>query len=200
MSVSINSIESLNKKIDAIRQNRTKVEAQMEFLKKRLSSDLSKYTQEYGVNLKEQGLKATKEKVEAELSKVESEIQAEYNLKEKVVSCIEKGDIAEANKLLGITTEEEEEPQKEEPVEETSISLEDDSDEIAVAPVQAPQKPKKKPNGMFSVGDVFSGLDLSVEDDDLRLDESDDLNIGGDSDDDEDFGFGDMLKGSKFDI
>lgn len=104
MSVAVKDVQALNGRIEELNTKRTKVETQTEMLKGQLSSELSAYEKEFGVNLQGVTLAQTRKLITAEVTKVLNEVSAEYQLKERVVELIEQGDIEAANKLLGVET------------------------------------------------------------------------------------------------
>lgn len=253
--VSVKEVAKLNSRIEKINVERTKAKTKQEILQKKLDEELAEYKEKYEVDLSGDTLKKTKSLIDAEVKKVTKVVEEEYNLKLSIVSAIESGDYAEANRLMGIEEEpeevvEEEEAESEEVEEkeelvdqeeeedfadfgfdedtdvsaksaeesEEAATVESDEDEEELMTVpkvnagaksfldavnnkvksESPKvedveedeeeevKPAKK---MISVKEAFANLnvsDLTVEDDD---DEEED-----------DFGFGDMLAGTKFEI
>lgn len=129
--VNAKNVQSLNDRIEKINNQRVKTETQHEMLTKRLNSELDSYKEQFGVDLVGKSFTETRKKINAEIKKVTSEVEAEFELKEKVVSAIDAGDIAEAYRLLGIEvkTEECEEDATEE-VEDATLSVE--SDELSL--------------------------------------------------------------------
>lgn len=216
--MNVKQVKELNERIEAIQTQRTKVETKKEMLMARLTSEISKYEEIYGVKLTGKSLKDTISAIKAEQDRVSKSIQEEYELKEKVITAIESGNIEEANKLLGIVVEEENQiDEVESQVDEEDNYIDEDED--------------------FSDGDISDDLDADVdmdfsvddeEEDDFGIDDfgiEDNTshksvkNIGSTVDevvkelDDEgedfdalddmdfdDFGFGDMLSGSKLDV
>lgn len=122
MAVSVKQVEELNEKIEKLNTSRTQTETRKEILTQNLSKKLKEYKEKYGVDLEGAKFSETFKKIQAEAKKVSSSVQEEYTLKEQVVNAIESGDIAEANRLLGI----EEEPEE---FEEVLESSEDDVEE-----------------------------------------------------------------------
>lgn len=253
--VSVKEVAKLNSRIEKINVERTKAKTKQEILQKKLDEELAEYKEKYEVDLSGDTLKKTKALIDAEVKKVTKVVEEEYNLKLAIVSAIESGDYAEANRLMGIEEEPEEVIEEEdtdlEEVEEsgevedqedgedfsdfgfdedTDVSAksaeeseeaatvesdedeEEDEEELMTVPkvnagaksfldavntqvkTKAPKveddeeevKPAKK---MISVKEAFANLnvsDLTVEDDE--------------EEDDEDFGFGDMLAGTKFEV
>ena len=192
-------------------------------LKKQLIQGVNDYKKTYGVDLNDKSFPKLSGKVTAELSKVSSDIKAEYELKEKVVSAIEDGRYDEAYKLLGI-----------------EVESADEADDVAVIPDIKVEEHEADIELDLGIEDdeatddgFIGGVDLSVDDDELK-DDSDDVNVDfgvmvdeteeeekphiegqgaldavmtveDDDDDisipslgDEDFGFGDILSGTKF--
>lgn len=218
----IKKVKSLNERIESIQTKRTKAETQKEMLLSSLDAEIKKYSENYGVDLKGKSLKETISLILAEQSKVVADIKSEYELKEKVVSAIESGNIAEANKLLGITDEEEVVVDEEEVEEEYSS---DDFDDIEDE--ETDYFVDEEEDDFGGVDDSDYSFDEEDEEDDFSFDElgtadevdekavenlgtnaddiveeldtADDDDIYGDMDMD-DFGFGDILSGSKLDI
>lgn len=221
----IKKVKSLNERIESIQTKRTKAETQKEMLLSSLDAEIKKYSENYGVDLKGKSLKETISLILAEQSKVVADIKSEYELKERVVSAIESGNIAEANKLLGITDEEEvvveEKPVEEEyssddfddfgdiEDEETDYSIDEEEDDFGGIDGSdyADDEEDEENDFSFDELDTADGNDekavenLGTNADDIveELDTADDDDIYGDMDMD-DFGFGDILSGSKLDI
>lgn len=216
-NVTVNEVQNLNKRIEKLNTERTRIESQSELLKKQLNELISEYASDFGADLHGKTLSECKNLIMTESKKVFDAVKEEYDLKEKIVSLIEKGDIEEANILLGIKPEVEEVAE-----EDNSISNEEDNneeldlqedegvefdgssfqmslglenqEESAVSNLDLGLKTEEvveeEPES-FKI--AFDG-DLDVEDD---SDEPDSF-VAEDDDDDFDFGFGDMLKGGKF--
>lgn len=223
----VQEVQMLNKKIENINIQRTKAEARVEMLKKQLTQGVAEYKKTYGVDLSDKSFPKLSGKVTAELSKVSGDIKAEYELKSKVVKSIEEGNYEEAYKLLGIevesteevaeaedTTEvaqvvqaeeeidldlgiEEEEEDITETQEEVDMSVEEEDgdfnfgvvlDEEEEEEVEAPKVEEE--TGIKGQGALEAVMEMTVEDDD------DDISIP--SMEDDDFGFGDILNGTKF--
>ena len=100
--LSVRNIQILNNKIENINKERIKVETQMRMLKDQIFKDLKDYSSKYGVDLSGNSLAEISKNISREAKRVRAEVNAEYELKEKIVSLIESGNIDEANKLLGI--------------------------------------------------------------------------------------------------
>ena len=186
-------VKELNERIENIRTQRTKADTKREMLLSTLKKQLEEYEKLYGVRLGGKSFKSIVSAVGTEKEKVENSIREEYELKLKVVEAIESGDIDMANSLLGITSNtDDEEDAEEEVIEETSsnndtdlLPEDDDLDEDwNLEVVDEPEKPiSPNVSGASTVDDMVDELDgVTVEDDD------------------DDFGFGDILAGSKFDI
>lgn len=103
--VSASEVQSLNSRIEEINVQRTKGEARLEMLKKQLETELSSYEEQFGVTLKGAKFNTTKARIEKELKQVVAEVEAEYELKQKVVQAIDEGDYEGACELLGIEEE-----------------------------------------------------------------------------------------------
>lgn len=199
-------VKELNDRIENIRTQRTKAETRREMLLSTLKKQIEEYENTYGVKLGGSSYKATLKAVQDEKNRVESSIREEYEMKLKVVEAIESGDIDTANKLLGIVpeiVEEEDEPvveqvdNFEEPEVPDVTSVDDteedgfdfDDDSWGVDDEEESKKNNKSSKtvqGATPVDEAFDELDGGS----FELDE----------DDDDDFGFGSMLAGSKFDI
>lgn len=218
-----NEIKVLNDKIERIQVQRTKAETKREVLMSRLESEISKYEKEYGVSLKGDTLKDTIKAISVEQKKVSKGIEEEYNLKSKVVSAIESGNIEEANTLLGIEThindfdvediEDTEDldevspveddtkdvPEEEEDnfgIDEDEFSLDDDDaeDEDVFGLSEAEEESSEK---------VKTPIGSSVDDTVKELDNDDDdedIYSGLDNVDFDDFGFGSILNGTELDV
>lgn len=100
--VSAVDVQNLNKRIEAINAQRMKSETRVDMLRKQLDKELEGYSSSFGIDLRDNDFAKTKAKVLAELKKVTGEVQAEYDLKVKIVGYIESGNYDEAYKLLGI--------------------------------------------------------------------------------------------------
>lgn len=218
----IKKVKSLNERIESIQTKRTKAETQKEMLLSSLDAEIKKYSENYGVDLKGKSLKETISLILAEQSKVVADIKSEYELKEKVVSAIESGNIAEANKLLGITNEEEvvvDEEEVEEEYssddfddiedEETDYFVDEEEDDFGGVDDSDYSDDEEDEEDDFSFDELGTADEvdekavenLGTNADDIveELDTADDDDIYGDMDMD-DFGFGDILSGSKLDI
>lgn len=132
MAVTITEVQKLNKTIESLNTQRTKIEAQEEMLRRSLSEELAKYKEAYGVDLEGKTLAETKKLFEKEAIEVKSTVEAEYELSKKVVELISEGDIEEANRLLGVA----------EKAEEPVVDME----ELETS------KPKAKGKGLKAVG------------------------------------------------
>lgn len=169
----VQEVQVLNKKIENINLQRTKAEAKVDMLKKQLLNELASYKEAYGVDLGDKNFSKLSGKVKSELAVVTGQIKEEYDLKCRVVDAIEKGNYEEANKLLGVETEE---------VEETEEDFSTDVD----------------PSKIVSIEDALNPIKVSFDDDAINnqtvsggvmLDESDD-----DSQTDFDFGIEEPVK------
>lgn len=217
-----NEIKVLNDKIERIQVQRTKAETKREVLMSRLESEISKYEKEYGVSLKGDTLKDTIKAISVEQKKVSKGIEEEYNLKSKVVSAIESGNIEEANTLLGIETpindfdvediedtedldeaSSVEDATKDVPeeddnfgIDEDEFSLEDDGaedeDVFGLSEAEEESSEKVKTPIGSSVDDTVKELDNDDDDEDIYS--------GLDNVDFDDFGFGSILNGTELDV
>ena len=217
-----NEIKVLNDKIERIQVQRTKAETKREVLMSRLESEISKYEKEYGVSLKGDTLKDTIKAISVEQKKVSKGIEEEYNLKSKVVSAIESGNIEEANSLLGIET----------PINDFDVEdIEDTEDLDEVSPVEDATKDVPEEDDNFGIDeDEFSLEDDDTEDEDVfglseaeeessekvktpigssvddtvkeldNDDDDEDIYSGLDNVDFDDFGFGSILNGTELDV
>lgn len=216
--MNVKQVKELNERIEAIQTQRTKVETKKEMLMARLTSEISKYEEIYGVKLTGNSLKDTISAIKAEQDRVSKNIQEEYELKEKVITAIESGNIEEANKLLGIVVEEENQIDEVESQvdeednyidEDEDFSDEDISDDLD-ADVDMDFSVDDEEEDDFGIDDfgiedntshksvknIGSTVDEVVKELD---DEGEDFDALDDMDFD-DFGFGDMLSGSKLDV
>lgn len=217
-----NEIKVLNDKIERIQVQRTKAETKREVLMSRLEFEISKYEKEYGVSLKGDTLKDTIKAISVEQKKVSKGIEEEYNLKSKVVSAIESGNIEEANTLLGIET----------PINDFDVEdIEDTEDLDEVSPVEDDTKDVPEEEDNFGIDeDEFSLDDDDAEDEDVfglseaeeessekvktpigssvddtvkeldNDDDDEDIYSGLDNVDFDDFGFGSILNGTELDV
>lgn len=216
-----NEIKVLNDKIEKIQVQRTKAETKREVLMSRLESEISKYEKEYGVSLKGDTLKDTIKAISVEQKKVSKGIEEEYNLKSKVVSAIESGNIEEANNLLGIET----------PINDFDVEdIEDTEDLDEVSPVEDDAKDVPEEDNFGIDEDEFSLDDDDAEDEDVfglseaeeessekvktpigssvddtvkeldNDDDDEDIYSGLDNVDFDDFGFGSILNGTELDV
>jgi len=235
----VQEVQLLNKKIESINTQRTKIETQEEMLKKRLEGELNEFEEKFGIKLKGKTLAETKKLIEAQVKKQTEAIKKEYDVKSKVVAAIDSGDIDQANELLGNKVEKVaevvEEPETEIGTEEISVEeenliednaaeiddfdmdLSDDSEisieeeeeievEIGVEEEEMNMSADSGSMKMQSVEEAFSDMELSDDEDDgdgeeemyMSVDDEDTMVV--DDSDINDLGFGDMLKGSKFEI
>lgn len=97
----IKNIEELNKRIDTLMHEKTRLDAQREVVDKDLKAQLERYSKEYGVDLSGSSVEECKQLIKAEFDKVKSDEEEKYNQSKAVVELIEAGKTAEAEKLLG---------------------------------------------------------------------------------------------------
>lgn len=97
----IKNIEELNKRIDTLMHEKTRLDAQREVVDKDLKAQLERYSKEYGVDLSGSSVEECKQLIKAEFDKVKGEEEEKYNQSKAVVELIEAGKTAEAEKLLG---------------------------------------------------------------------------------------------------
>lgn len=223
--ITAEQVKNLNKKIEQLNVQGNRAKAKLEVLEGNLHQSLEDYAAVYGVNLGGATMKATAANIQKELQSVEAAIQAEVELREKVVSAIERGDIDEANRLLGVEVVEEAEEEPEEAVEEV-VNNSSKGDNLAVSGMSVSADTDEDDKAeVFG----FSGLDLddfSIDDEEPAsatpksskssgkknpsmgtpaADVVEDMEGGfGDfdlsEDEFEDFGFGSMLSGTKFSL
>ena len=216
--VGVEKIRSLNERIEKINKERTKAEAQLEMRKKQLEESLSAYEKKYGVKLKGAEFADTANNVKAELKKVSDAVKAEYDLKEKVVACIENGEFDEAYELLGIEnpnvsvadasvvsdddvvdvdmdfgvdedTEVVDPDLNADDDDAEMVSDDEEYEKVDAAVFRNAVKQKKEVKGTSAVDAVADmEMDMEMEEDDIP------------SLDDDDFGFGDILKGTEFEV
>lgn len=122
-NISVEQVKKLNQKIEELNTQGTKAKARLEVMEGNLEQALADYKSTYGVELKGKTAKSTATLIQREVDRVTAEVQAEYELRKNIVEAIERGDIDEANRLLGIQPEE----ASEEPSEEDELFDEDDS-------------------------------------------------------------------------
>lgn len=210
MSVLVKEVQKLNKRIENINTERTRVETKSQMLKEQILTEIAEYEKQFGVNLSGKKFSDIKKLVSEEAKKVSEEVSKEYKLKESVVSCIESGDISGANKLLGIKEEVEE-------TKELPDNKVTESDENGFSDESFSTDFEVKENSSTSEEENIDNTLASSEEDDFELESSDILNdmedesekevkketstaeISIDIEEDEDpFGFGEMLNGGKF--
>lgn len=104
--VGVKQVQALNSKIVKLNTQRTEIATKINLYKANLAEELKNYASTFGVNLSGKTLGETKKKVQAEVEKISQKVQEEYELKKRVVECIESGNIDAANELLGIRVEE----------------------------------------------------------------------------------------------
>ena len=209
-TVSVKDVQSLNKRIEKINTEKTRVETRSQMLKDQILTDIKAYKDKFGVDLYANSFAEIKKLISAEAKKVASEVSEEYELKEKVVGCIERGDIDEANKLLGITEESPEEQEEQVEEEETYESLNTDDIEEEEDTKKEEDFKLNTVEGSMESASYNSNEDLVMEDDSTEdLDDEKEETVGDfdmsvdddedeDDDDDDPFGFGEMLSGGKF--
>lgn len=222
----IKKIEALNKDIDRLMKEKSRLDGQRETYEKNLLESISKYAEKYGVDLSGKSFADIKSKLSAEIKKVEEQTAMEYERSQKLVSLINSGDIKGAWKELGVDLDEEktEESHYEElqgvaeaisDVEEEisdddffGTSVEDDEElEDGDFFVEDDEEDVKKDEvSSNSVKPVFGGISFDDEDDDFLTPKT--VNKEEPEVDDEDEedgfssfgGFGGILAGSKFDV
>ena len=109
---SVQDVASLNKRIEQLNVEGTRTETRISMLTEQLATGLREYESQYGVNLSGKTLKKTAELIKKEYETILSAISEEYELKSRIVEAIQRSDIDEANRLLGIAQDApEEEPE-----------------------------------------------------------------------------------------
>lgn len=221
-TVEAKEVQALNAKISKLNTQRTEIATKISMYKANLAEELKNYLSAFGVDLSGKTLGETKKLVMAEFEKVNASVMEEYQLKNRVVECIEKGDIEEANRLLGIAVEEPEETYEEDSTNDTVEDIVEDEDaedfsvdDLSLDDVEGDIEDSTEGFGGFGVEgsseeeDASSGSAESEEDveDDFKFwiepdsegsdtdeDKGTDSEDSGDLDesDEEDFGFGDL--------
>lgn len=226
--VSAKNVQDLNKRIEKIHTEKTKAETQQEMLSNRLKAELTNYANQFGINLEGKDIKETKRLILEEADKVVKEVEKEYDLKEKVVEAIEGGDYDVAYQLLGIEREIEEEEEvvetEEDSISDTTEDLSEEDDDFTF-----PLMTGLSDDETEESEDTSSTMELD-DDDEEELDEEDEesdddddgltlktgniegqgisdafgsmstLEVEDDDDEDMNFGFGNILGGSKFGV
>ena len=108
---SVQDVASLNKRIEQLNVEGTRTETRISMLTEQLATGLREYESQYGVNLSGKTLKKTAELIKKEYETILSTISEEYDLKSRIVEAIQRSDIDEANRLLGIAQDAPEEPE-----------------------------------------------------------------------------------------
>lgn len=108
---SVQDVASLNKRIEQLNVEGTRTETRISMLTEQLATGLREYESQYGVNLSGKTLKKTAELIKKEYETILSAISEEYELKSRIVEAIQRSDIDEANRLLGIAQDAPEEPE-----------------------------------------------------------------------------------------
>lgn len=200
-TVTVKDVQRLNKRIEDINTERTRVETRTQMLKDQILKDIKEYKKQFGVDLSASSFSEIKRLVAEESKAVSEAVEKEYKLKEQVVECIESGDIDGANRLLGVVVDEPEPESVEEEVEEASEteelsvdsgSLEWDEDQFFSEDLgEAKQK--------IDLGESEEGNRSATIPADLMGSMEDDEDIVvEDEEEDDPFGFGSMLNGGKF--
>ena len=239
-------VKALNQRIEKLNVERTKIETQREILEKQLMDGIAEYKAKFGVDLNSDPKNIIKA-IKAEKDKVEALIEEEFKLKESIVAAIESGNIAEANRLLGVKGNSEAQEtinmgdgidDEDEAIPATvakSEAVEDDEDEDDEGDVVSPaefMRSVQAQKAKVTVPDFDDDLDDIVDDvvddapvdtkssskvvlneDEFVFDDEDEIVADREpnkavksnsdlvlDDDDDDFGFGDMLEGTKFEI
>ena len=204
-TVTVKDVQRLNKRIEDINTERTRVETRTQMLKDQILKDIKEYKKQFGVDLSASSFSEIKKLVAEESKAVSEAVEKEYKLKEQVVECIESGDIDGANRLLGVVVDEpepegvEEEVKEASEAEELSVdmgSLEEDEDpffsedlggakqEIDLGESKSEESSQSATIPADLMGSMEDEEDVVVEDDE--------------EEEDDPFGFGSMLNGGKF--
>ena len=204
-TVTVKDVQRLNKRIEDINTERTRVETRTQMLKDQILKDIKEYKKQFGVDLSASSFSEIKKLVAEESKAVSEAVEKEYKLKEQVVECIESGDIDGANRLLGVVVDEpepegvEEEVKEASEAEELSVdmgSLEEDEDpffsedlggakqEIDLGESKIEESSQSATIPADLMGSMEDEEDVVVEDDE--------------EEEDDPFGFGSMLNGGKF--
>lgn len=202
-TVTVKDVQRLNKRIEDINTERTRVETRTQMLKDQILKDIKEYKKQFGVDLSASSFSEIKRLVAEESKAVSEAVEKEYKLKEQVVECIESGDIDGANRLLGVVVDEPEPESVKEDVEEASEaeelsvdmgSLEEDEDpffsedlgegeqEIDLGESESEEGNRSATIPADLIGSMEDDEDIVVEDEE----------------EDDPFGFGSMLNGGKF--
>ena len=183
---SVQEVASLNKKIEALNTEGTRVETKITMVTDQLSAGLADYAERYGVTLKGKTLKETAANIKREYESLVGAISEEYDLKTQIVEAIQRGDIDKANELLGITPEttDEEPEESEEP--EDVVAQEMTNAATNVPESELPKKPVSEEDTYDEEDDY--GVDFEEEED--IIDEEDivdegDADVAGDEVDDD---------------
>ena len=184
MAVSVKDVERLNEKIEGLNTDRTKTETRKEVLTQNLEKELKAYAEAYGVDLKGKKFSETFKNIQREAQKVSQQIEEEFELKSKVVSAIESGDIAEANKLLGIEEVDDSEEEEEfTSIDEDQTSFEEEVTDTAkepsiptgMSPIEETVQDLEDEGGSVIGKGLNLGKDFLVEDD--EEDEDDEFSM-----------------------
>lgn len=183
--VGVKQVQALNSKIVKLNTQRTEIATKINLYKANLAEELKNYASTFGVNLSGKTLGETKKKVQAEVEKISQKVQEEYELKKKVVECIESGNIDAANELLGIQVEESEPEPKETGEAKPEEIGEADPEEIEEAEGSAtePAEKSEEPEDLDfdgNVDDIALDFDESTpEEGEKAADESDEEDFRG---------------------
>lgn len=128
---SVQDVASLNKRIEQLNVEGTRTETRISMLTEQLATGLREYESQYGVNLSGKTLKKTAELIKKEYETILSAISKEYELKSRIVEAIQRSDIDEANRLLGIA--------QDAPEEEPEVTVEQEVPKAASKAAHAPQ-------------------------------------------------------------
>lgn len=187
---SVQEVASLNKKIEALNTEGTRVETKITMVTDQLSAGLADYAERYGVTLKGKTLKETAANIKREYESLVGAISKEYDLKTQIVEAIQRGDIDKANELLGITPETtDEEPEESEEPEDvvaqemTNAATNVPESELPKKPVSVSTVPEED---TYDEDDDY-GVDFEEEDiiDEEDIVDEGDADVAGDEVDDD---------------
>lgn len=218
--MNVKDIQQLNEKIEGLMKTKAKTEAQKEVWENKLHESLAEYEKQYGVKLEGTTLAEIKQSLTKEFNKVKADTEDQYELAQKVVGMIDRGDIEGAYSALGIEHKTE--------VEETvndwmnaGLGTETEKE----VPTEVVEEVTEAEETLTGADDIVKEMEqgnistpkIGFDDDDEEVPVSKAPVISFDDDDDSDFvtqpskitmedeestsafgGFGDILAGSKF--
>ena len=193
MSVSVEQVKKLNEQIKKLNDKRNVVAGKIQMMQTRLNDELARYKAEFGLDLGGENIRETVANILAEEKKVSSAIEEEFAFKSKVVAAIESGNIDEANRLLGIKDEVETKAESVATEDKVADEVEPESDTEGV------DDSENFDLGDFGDVEVSDTGDLEDDGDSFKVEDNEVEDTEDDDDEDfDDFGFGDLLTGTKF--